>query len=120
MRVIVSVARLSLAASGMDVDMQQKASNAGFQNAVFIWIAFATAAVLLLPVVAMQFTPEVRWDKADFIVMGSLFFAAASLFVLAARRVERKRRVLVGMIFLAAFLYVWAELAVGLFTTFGA
>jgi len=90
-----------------------------FQSSIFIQIALATAAILLILFVAMQLTSEVRWNEMDFIVMGSLLFGMASLFVLAARRVSRRRRVLVAMIFLAALVYIWAELAVGVFTNLG-
>lgn len=89
------------------------------QNSVFIWIALATGAVLLIPLIAMQFTTEVKWDATDFMVMGSLLFGIASLFVLAARRAPRKHRLLIGGMFIAAFLYFWAELAIGLFTNLG-
>ena len=90
-----------------------------FHRSVFAWIALASLALLLVPLVAMQLTSEVRWDLADFIIMGSLLFGMGSLFVLVARRTGRGRRVVIGMIFLAAFLYIWAELAVGIFTNFG-
>jgi hypothetical protein len=86
------------------------------RNSVFAWIGLATLAVLLVPFMAMQFTTEVRWDMADFIVMGTLLFGMVSLYVLAARRNLRKHRILVGLLFVAAFVYIWAELAVGLFT----
>jgi peptidoglycan/LPS O-acetylase OafA/YrhL len=99
--------------------MRQKANDLMLQNRVFIWIALATGAILLIPLIAMQFTTEVKWDETDFIVMGSLLFGIASLFVLAARRAPRKRRLLIGGMFGAAFLYVWAELAVGVFTNLG-
>ena len=99
--------------------MKQETNDLIFQNRVFIWIAFATGAILLVPIVAMQFTSEVNWGGADFIVMGCLLFGLASLGVLAARRATRKNRILVGGIFLAVFLYLWAELAVGVFTNLG-
>ena len=99
--------------------MNQKMNDAVAQNSVFLWIAIATAAILLIPLVAMQFTSEVRWDMADFIVMGALLFGMASLFVVAARTTARRHRKLIGLIFVAAFLYIWAELAVGIFTNFG-
>jgi hypothetical protein len=67
----------------------------------------------------MQFTTEVKWDETDFIVMGSLLYGTASLFVLAARTAPRKHRLLIGGLFTAAFLYLWAELAVGVFTNLG-
>ena len=86
---------------------------------VFLWIAEATGALLLIPLVAMQVSPEVDWSAADFVVMGLLLFGAGCLFVLIARRTSRKRRVLIGGAFVIAILYVWAELAVGVLTNFG-
>lgn len=99
--------------------VEQKHDSLIFQNRVFIWIALATGAVLLIPLLAMQITPEVDWDSTDFIVMGSLLFGTASLFVLAARKVPGKRRLFLGVMFIAVFLYAWAELAVGVFTNLG-
>lgn len=99
--------------------MGQKDDDLILRNSIFVWIALATGAVLLVPLIAMQFTTEVNWDRTDFIVMGALLFGIASLFVLAARRVPRKRRLLIGSVFVAVFLYVWAELAVGIFTNLG-
>jgi hypothetical protein len=99
--------------------MQQKIDDVIHHNRIFLWIALATAGVLLIPLIAMQFSSEVNWDETDFIVMGILVFGFASLFVLAARRTGRKHRLLIGCIFAAAFLYVWAELAVGIFTSIG-
>ena len=90
-----------------------------FHRSVFAWIALASLALLLVPLVAMRLTDEVRWDLADFIIMGSLLFGMGSLFVIIARRTARTHRVLVSVTVLAAFLYIWAELAVGIFTNFG-
>lgn len=99
--------------------MKQKTRDVVSENSIFVWIALATAAVLLVPLIAMQFTTAVNWDKSDFIVMGSLVLGLASLFVVVARKTRRNHRVIIGGIFVAAFLYVWAELAVGVFTNLG-
>ena len=99
--------------------MKQKSNALIFQNRVFVWIALATGAVLLIPLIAMQITTGVSWNSTDFVVMGSLLFGMSSLFVLAARKLPSKHRLFVGGIFVAVFLYVWAELAVGVFTNLG-
>lgn len=74
------------------------------------------AALLLLPAVAMQFTDEVQWTAFDFVAMGMLL-AALGLGLELAMRISRNRAFRVGatVVLVAAFLLVWAELAVGLF-----
>ena len=99
--------------------MTHKNDSLIFRNSIFAWIAVVTAAVLLIPLIAMQFTTDVRWNETDFLVMGVLLFGLGSLFVLASRRVSCKRRLLLGVGFVAAFLYIWAEFAVGIFTNVG-
>lgn len=99
--------------------MKQKKNDVISRNSIFGWIAMATVGLLLIPFTAMQVSPAVRWDEVDFITMGLLIFGMGSFFVLAARKVARKHRLLIGMMFLAAFLYIWAELAVGVFTNLG-
>jgi hypothetical protein len=49
-------------------------------------IALPTAFILLLPLVAMQFTDEVNWSLADFVLAGTLLAGTGLLFELAARR----------------------------------
>jgi ABC-type transport system involved in cytochrome c biogenesis permease component len=99
--------------------MKDKTNDLVFQKSTFIWIAIFTAVILMIPFAAMQFTNEVNWSETDFFVMGSLLFGMASLFVLATRKTSRRGRVLLGMVFLAVFVYVWSELAVGVFTNLG-
>jgi hypothetical protein len=95
------------------------------QNKVFLWIAAATAAILTLPLLAMQFNwvkPDpsnpndrgVDWSLGDFVVMGILIFGAASLFVAIARITPAKYRLLIAIAVLVAFLLIWAHLAVGI------
>lgn len=74
--------------------------------------------LLLIPLVAMQFTNEVNWDSTDFIVMGLLLLGTGGLCELVMRNVETiKNRILICGAVLLAFLLIWAELAVGLFGT---
>jgi hypothetical protein len=78
-------------------------------------IALVTAFILLIPLVAMQFTAEVNWTLSDFVVAGVLLFGAGLLFTLLARLGNsRPYRLAVGAAVTAGFLLVWANLAVGL------
>lgn len=84
-----------------------------------LWVAVATGSILLIPAIAMQFTSEVNWDVADFVVMGLLLFGTGSLLLMVSRRASRKQRLVISALVIAAFLLVWAELAVGVFTNLG-
>ena len=81
-------------------------------------IAMITAAILLIPLIAMQFTEEVNWTMGDFIVAGTLLLGFSLLLDFALRLRKRSRyRVLITISILILFLLLWAELAVGLFGT---
>jgi dipeptide/tripeptide permease len=78
----------------------------------------AVASVLLVPLVAMQFTNEVDWDLRDFLIMGVLLAGTGLMLVAAVRMLSNPRYRIVaclGIVF--AFLLVWAELAVGIIGT---
>ena len=80
----------------------------------------AAALLLLLPLVAMQFTDEVAWTLLDFVTAGSLLFGSALVYELATRNmITIKYRVAIGVVVMTALLYLWAELAVGIFTNWG-
>ena len=73
------------------------------------------AIILLVPLVAMQFTDEVDWDETDFVVMGAMLFGACGTYELAARATgNRAYRAAVGVAVVAAFILVWMNLAVGI------
>lgn len=99
--------------------MKAKKNDILMQNKVFGWIAIGTAMVLLLPLIAMQFTNEVNWSLGDFVIIGTLLFGSGSLFVYVARVTPRKYRLVIGALFVAIVLWIWAELAVGVFTNWG-
>jgi len=81
-------------------------------------IIVTVGILLLIPLVAMQFTNEVDWSLVDFAVMGVLLLSTGFACELVLRKVTgTKNRVLLCGIILAILLIVWAELAVGIFGT---
>lgn len=81
-------------------------------------VALGAAGLLLIPLVAMQFTDEVAWTASDFIAAACLLGGAGLLYVLAARLARTGgQRAALGLAVAALLLLVWAELAVGLFGT---
>lgn len=81
-----------------------------------IWyVAFATAAILVAPLVAMQFTEEVNWGLLDFIVMGLLLFGTGITYIMISRISESAAyRTAVGVAVVAILLLIWVNLAVGI------
>ncbi len=98
--------------------MKTKNTDIIMQNKVFVWIVLATGLILLIPLIAMQFTSDVAWTLLDFITAGALLLGTGILFVLAARKMT-KYRLIIAIVLAIAFLYLWAELAVGIFTNWG-
>ncbi|HEX8655429.1 MAG TPA: hypothetical protein VF693_09430 [Allosphingosinicella sp.] len=73
------------------------------------------AALLLLPMVAMQFTDEVNWGPFDFVFAGVLFGSVGLAFELTVRTSDNKAfRGGVAVTLAAAFLTVWVNAAVGM------
>ncbi|MCA1801481.1 MAG: hypothetical protein LC662_03370 [Rhodothermaceae bacterium] len=78
-------------------------------------LAFITGVILLIPLIAMQYTGEVNWDLADFIVMGTLIFGTGLTYKLITRKSgETKYRVAIGFALAIGFFLIWANLAVGI------
>lgn len=78
-------------------------------------IVLGTAILLLVPLVAMQFTREVDWGPGDFLAAGALLAGAGFAWVGVARCVRAPgRRALMKAGVVLALLLVWAELAVGI------
>ena len=72
-------------------------------------------SLLLIPLVAMQFTDQVDWSFGDFLVMAGLLFSLTMAVAVVRQKAQR-----IGLIalLLLIFLLIWAELAVGIFGTF--
>ena len=83
-----------------------------------IIIAAVVFVILLVPLIAMQFTNEVNWGRMDFVVAAALLFGAVAFLELAMRVVKKKSHGIVLIaVFLLTFVLIWAELAVGIFGT---
>jgi len=75
----------------------------------------AAALILLVPLIAMQFTEEVDWDVADFAIFGALLLGSGVTYELAARKTGNiAYKIAVGIAILAAFLLFWINGAVGI------
>lgn len=88
------------------------------KNKRLILILSAVVILLLIPLVAMQFTHEVDWGIFDFILMGILLTGTGLFCELILRKVKSlQNRALFCGVILFAFVLIWAELAVGVFGT---
>ena len=75
-------------------------------------------SLLLIPLVAMQFTDEVNWNLPDFIVVGILLAGLGFSCYMVVNGVKQNlHQTLLGTLLVAAVLLVWAEIAVGIFGT---
>ena len=87
-------------------------------NKRLILILVSALSLLLIPLVAMQFTSQVNWSGFDFLLMGILLLGVGGFFELVLRKVpKRDNRIALIAIVVIAFLIIWAELAVGIFGT---
>ena len=79
-------------------------------------VILISAILLLIPLIAMQFTDEVNWTLSDFIVAGVLLLCTGIACDFVIRKINNKKfRVAACITILIVFLLVWAELAVGIF-----
>jgi hypothetical protein len=85
-----------------------------------VGISFVTAVILMIPLFAMQVSTEWDWQLPDFIIIGTLIFGTGLLVETVRHKVrnQTKRTAIIIALVLAA-LFIWAELAVGIFTNLG-
>jgi len=66
----------------------------------------------------MQFTREVRWNVMDFIIAGTLLVSAGLLMnYIRKKTIHKKYHALIIISILISLLFLWIELAVGIFGT---
>jgi hypothetical protein len=85
------------------------------QNKRLILIVITIAMLLLIPLIAMQFTDEVNWNLFDFVAAGVLLLGTGIMCELAIRKINTpKYRIAACAVLLVLLLLIWAELAVGI------
>lgn len=82
---------------------------------IFVRPALTAALLLLVPLVAMQFSPDVTWTLFDFLVAGALLFSTGLAGELILRQATTPAyRLAAGLALGTGLFLVWANLAVGL------
>ncbi len=88
--------------------------NPGKGNPWRLWVWGAAACLLALPLVAMQFTREVNWTGADFLVFAIMLGAACTIYELGAKMSSNSAyRAATAIAAVAGFVIVWVNIAVG-------
>lgn len=78
-------------------------------------IVVAIVFLLLIPIIAMQFTNEIVWSLSDFILMGFLLFIPALAYTLITRNTgDIIYKVALGFALFTGFFLIWSNLAVGI------
>jgi uncharacterized membrane protein len=94
--------------------METKGNSIIRQNMDIVIVVLAAALILLVPLIAIQLSDDMVWTWFDFAAAATLLVGTGLLFVLAARKLRTtKHLVAVGIALAAVFLFVWAQLAVG-------
>jgi hypothetical protein len=84
-------------------------------NKRVVRIALAIIGLLLIPLIAMQFTSEVAWSGSDFLIMGIMLTVAGTLYEIGARMSKNTPyRVGWATAVGTGFLLTWMNLAVGI------
>lgn len=77
-------------------------------------VALAVCGLLMVPLLAMQFTPAIQWATGDFAAAALLLFVSGVAAVLIWRLAGGMRRALGLAAVAIGLVLVWAQLAVGL------
>ena len=83
-----------------------------------VLIVLLTGIILLIPLIAMQYTDEVNWSLLDFTVAAMLLLGTGFLIELVVNKVNQtKYRVPIVLALVLALIFIWAEMAVGILGT---
>lgn len=78
-------------------------------------LAFATAALLMIPLIAMQFSDEVVWTLSDFTIMGALLFGTGLAYLIVTQKSGHAAfKAATAFALFTGFFLIWSNLAVGI------
>ena len=78
-------------------------------------IGIVTILILMIPLVAMQFTDEVNWSVFDFIIMGGLLFGTGIVYeFISGRSKDVLFKIAAGIGVISGLLLIWINLSVGI------
>lgn len=102
--------------NGQSVEHRQDSGNGngrGNRWRVAMWTGIAL--IILLPLVAMQLTDEVKWSVADFAFAITLLLGTGLAYEFAIRKMDGNMyRAAVGIALVGALMLIWANGAVGI------
>lgn len=84
------------------------------------FLALATGFLLLIPLIAMQFSDDVTWTLSDFIFAGTLLIGTGLTYILVTQIFAPRMgnnifcRVAVSIALFTGFFLIWTNLAVGI------
>jgi bacteriorhodopsin len=83
-----------------------------------IGMLIGATILLFVPLIAMQFTNEVKWSLYDFIIAAILLFGAGLTVELFLEKVQNAKYRIIGLLIISVVVFlIWAELAVGILST---
>jgi hypothetical protein len=82
---------------------------------IIIRVLIVDLLLLCIPFFAHFFTNEFNWSFYDFLIIGILIFIFGSLLYTIHLKVQTTWKKLLLFLILMLFIYLWAELAVGIF-----
>ena len=88
------------------------------QNSRLKYMGLVILGMLLIPLIASQFSEDVNWTLFDFILAGLLLFGTGLLIEFIIRKTDSKKsRLLLIILITITLVLTWIELAVGIFGT---
>lgn len=84
------------------------------------YLALTTGLLLMIPLIAIQFSDEVAWTFSDFVIAGGLLFGTGFMYILVTRLLATQMadntvyRIAIGFALFAGLFLIWANGAVGI------